>query len=95
MRPEYAAIQYRRPPFRRGEEETDPTEDVLQKYIAAGAKVFRTDLNGAVTVNAWEDGRLSVAPLISTAIPATAEPEMDGESDTEVTSFRGRVCSIS
>ncbi|HEX2660859.1 MAG TPA: competence protein ComEC, partial [Polyangia bacterium] len=38
-----------------------PNPAVLERYRARGVRVLRTDLDGAITVRAAPDGRLSIA----------------------------------
>ena len=32
-----------------------PSADVLERYESSGAKIYRTDKSGAVTIKIWED----------------------------------------
>lgn len=89
VHPEFTAVQYRPPPWTRSENGgEDPIDNVLKRYVSLGAAVYRTDLHGAITVDAWPDGRFEVTPILQTAIPEYVTG-LEEESDTDVQDRKG------
>lgn len=84
VKPDYVAVQYRRPPaWMRAGETDEPIERVLKLYTDAGAAAFRTDMHGAITIDAWADGRFEVTPILKTVLAAPSEGAEE-ESDTDL-----------